>query len=121
MTYKEALESIKRTSNNTTAADTTANSTAASNTDANNSAAIVPGIRYPGPRLPGTLFNVSIPSGTTVNFRDLFEMSTPGGMSINFRMPFLGNMAASGFQNFTPLGLMNAFRAAGGTIEVINN
>lgn len=120
MTYKEALESIKRNSDSTADANTAAGNTAATNAAAANTA-IVPDTRYKSRQLPGTLFSVAIPSGTTVNFRDFFEVSTPGGMSINVRMPILGNLAASGLKYFTPLGMMDAFRAAGGTIEIVNN
>lgn len=128
MTYKEAMESFRRSANlsklgNTAAAIAAANKTTAAIAAANNTG-MTPSNRSvekrASPQLPGTIFRISVPSGTALNFLNLVEMSSPGGMSFNIRLPFLSGLTTGGFRNPTLLGIMDAIKAAGGTIEVVN-
>ncbi len=67
----------------------------------------------------GTLMRVSIPAGTSVNFRDLVEVLSPTGMSVVVRVPLISSIATNGFKLPTLKTFADAIKTAGGTIELL--
>ena len=65
------------------------------------------------PQLPGTLLRIFIPPGAVINLLNLLEVSSPGGICIIVRIPLLGDNL-----NFSQI--LDSIKAAGGTVEVVN-
>lgn len=68
------------------------------------------------PQLPGTILRISIPPGAVINLLNLIEVTSPGGICLIIRLPILGG-ACGGNQLG---GIMDAIRAAGGSVEVVS-
>ncbi|MCX7709267.1 MAG: hypothetical protein N2484_05395 [Clostridia bacterium] len=68
------------------------------------------------PQLPGTVLRISIPPGAVINLLNLIEVTSPGGICLIIRLPFLGGTHPH-FGNLA--GIMDAIRAAGGSVEVV--
>jgi hypothetical protein len=125
MTYKEALENIKRNTNILVENNkTSANSMAKNAIDAiAKNAGITVGERSNSKKcnsLPGTVLRIFVPSGTVVNILNLVEVKSPSGISLIVRLPFLGGLTAPGFKNPFISAAMDAIRAAGGSIEILS-
>lgn len=71
-------------------------------------------------QLPGTLLRISVPKGTTINIFNIIEVASPGGISVVVRLPLLSTLSTTGFKNPTLVGVMDAIRAAGGSVEILN-
>lgn len=124
MTYKEALESVANSWNSSSAKHNMDIVSVPENKPvvAKNTGAAATG-KHSTPRqlLPGTVLRISVPEGTALNFLDFVEVVSPGGMGLIVRFPFLSGLTRSG----TPLssafsGILNAIKAAGGTIEFLS-
>lgn len=118
MTYRDALKSVVRASNPSISHNTANANAAAQNTDI--TAGNRPAPNQASLQLPGTIFRIHIPAGTAANFQNLIEVATPSGITFNVRLPLLGDLIADGFRNPTLLKMMDAVRAAGGTIELLS-
>lgn len=123
MTYKEALESVANswassTKHNTDIVSVPGNKPAV----AKNATAAATG-KHSTPRqpLPGTVLRISVPEGTALNFLDFVEVVSPGGMGLLVRFPFLSGLTPGGISlNSAFSGILNAIKAAGGTIEFLS-
>ena len=65
-------------------------------------------------QLPGTLLRIAIPAGAVINFLNLLELTSPSGICLIIRVPLLcgGNNAVS--------GILDSIKAAGGSVELVN-
>lgn len=123
MTYKEALESVANSwtsaaKHNMDMVSVPENKPAV----AKNTGAAATG-KHSAPRqpLPGTVLRISVPEGTALNFLDFVEVVSPAGMGLIVRFPFLSGFTRGGISmNSVFSGMMNAIKAAGGTIEFLS-
>ena len=65
------------------------------------------------PQLPGTILRINIPAGAVINLLNLIEITSPAGICLIIRLPFLGGKVPYA-------GVLDAIKAAGGTVEIVN-
>lgn len=127
MTYKEALENIKRstiqiTSSSAPIVNSAANKKENPNTESankNSDTPPPPAARHASPHIPGTLLRISVPAGTTVNILNLLEIMSPKGISIVVRLPLLSGLTPHGLKPPTLQSIVDAIKAVGGTVELL--
>lgn len=129
MTYKEALESVANSwasaaNQNMALLNAAPSKPAAANTGTTGITVTKtdnpPAPQQASQRLPGTILRLSIPEGTAVNFLNLFEVASPRGAYFVLRLPMLGGLTGDkSMSSLLPL-MMNAFKAAGATIEFLS-
>lgn len=64
------------------------------------------------PPLPGSILRISIPPGAVINLLNLIEINSPGGVCLIVRLPLLGGVGGLST-------IMDTIKAAGGTVEVV--
>lgn len=75
----------------------------------------------PCPQLPGTILRVFIPAGAVINFLNLIELTSPSGICLILRLPFLGGIPCDRHLGADLQGVMNSVKAAGGTVEFVDD
>jgi hypothetical protein len=65
--------------------------------------------------VPGTILRIFLPAGTAVNLLNLMEINSPKDVSLIVRIPLPGSS-----MNPVVATIIESFRQAGATVEVIN-
>lgn len=132
MTYKEALIAISKSNPNPTSDNVNVNVVSSipniptvvetAPLEVSTEAEVHPSApKRASARMQGSVLRVSIPAGTGINFLNIVEFSSPDEINLVGKLPILGGLkAADRSLNSAISGWMNAIKALGGTIEILN-